>query len=175
MTVESHVADVSSADLARGVMATLEDPRGWSRAGVRFRLDDGAPYRIVLAEPGEVDQLCAPYITSGRYSCQIGPVVALNADRWRQRPSHWGGSLDAYRSMLVNHEVGHLIGQHHARPTCSGPGEPAAVMAQQTKALGGCAPNGWPLEWEVRCAAARTEPLAPPYDPGATATCGPAT
>lgn len=157
----------------RVVQETLTDPRGWVQAGFEIRFRDDAPNVVLLAEPAEVDALCAPYDTGGRFSCQIGPVVALNADRWREAVDSWPGTLGEYRQMLVNHEVGHLLGRHHARPACQEPGAPAAVMYQQSSGVAGCAPNPWPLPWEIECSARHDEPLAPPYEPDAEATCGP--
>ncbi|MFP5322220.1 MAG: DUF3152 domain-containing protein [Acidimicrobiia bacterium] len=156
------------------VRETLLDPRGWQQAGFEFRFSEEAPYRVLVAEGDVVDGTCAPYTTGGEFSCQIGPTVALNAERWREATPTWTGSLDDYRRMLVNHEVGHLLGRHHARPGCDAPGEPAAVMFQQSGGLDRCAPNPWPLPWEIACAARHDEPIAPPYEPDATATCGPA-
>lgn len=155
------------------VRDTLGDPRGWSQAGFEIRFRDDAPHVVLVAEGDEVDALCDPYDTGGRYSCQIGPVVALNADRWREATDTWPGTLEEYRQMLVNHEVGHLLGRHHARPACQEPGAPAAVMYQQSAGVEGCAPNPWPLPWEIECAARHDEPVAPPYEPDASATCGP--
>ena len=154
------------------VRDTLTDPRGWEQAGFEFRFADDAPYRVVVAEPAMVDVTCLPYDTGGRFSCQNGPTVALNADRWREATDTWTGTLDGYRRMLVNHEVGHLLGRHHARPACDGAG-PAAVMFQQSSGLDGCLPNPWPLPWEIACAARHDEPVAPGYEPDAEATCGP--
>jgi hypothetical protein len=155
------------------VAATLLDPRGWTQAGFELRFGDDAAHRVVVADGPDVDAVCAPYTTGGEYSCQIGSTVALNAERWRDATPTWTGSLDDYRRMLVNHEVGHLLGRHHARPGCS-PGGLAAVMFQQSAGLDGCQPNPWPLPWEIACAARHDEPIAPPYEPDATATCGPA-
>lgn len=154
------------------VRSTLTDPRGWEQAGFAFEFTGDAPHAVLLAEPAEVDATCLPYDTGGRWSCQIGPVVALNADRWREATPTWPGSLDAYRRMLVNHEVGHLLGRHHARPACDGAG-PAAVMFQQSSGLDGCEANPWPLDWEIACAARHDEPVAPSYEADAEATCGP--
>lgn len=169
LRIDDRVGIDGFADVVR---ATLTDPRGWPRAGFAFTFDEpGAAYVVVLAEGDEVDALCDPYDTFGLYSCQLGPVVALNADRWRAATPEWTGDLDTYRQMLVNHEVGHLLGQHHPDPQCPTPGEPAPVMAQQSTELGGCLPNPWPLDWEIECAARHDEPLAPSYEPDAVATC----
>jgi hypothetical protein len=92
-----------------------------------------------------------------------GPVVVLNADRWRGATPEWTGDLAAYREMLVNHEVGHLLGLRHPARQCPVPGRPARVMAQQSTELRGCLPNPWPVPDEVARAARHDLPLAPPY------------
>ena len=150
------------ADFVTVVESVLGDPRGWSRAGFALERRDDAPYLVVIAEGPEVDALCRPYDTGGRYSCQLGPVVAINADRWRVATPQWTGDLATYRQMLVNHEVGHLLGQHHRR--CQGAGRPAPVMEQQSTNLGACRPNPWPLDDEIERAARHDLPLAPPYE-----------
>jgi hypothetical protein len=162
--IEVRTSDEATAGFAETVLEILTDTRGWVRAGFHFREDPDAPYTIVLAEGDEVDRLCLPYDTYGLYSCQNGPVVALNADRWRSATPQWPSDLESYRVMLVNHEVGHLLHLHHPRPQCPAPGLPAPVMAQQSTTLEGCVPNPWPLEWEIDLAAARLEPLAPGAD-----------
>ena len=163
--VESRVPDVTTAQLREAVAAVLADPRGWQQAGFVFHLDPGdAPYQLVLAEGPVVDQLCLPLDTDTTYSCQNGPVVALNADRWRTATPSWPGTLGEYRTMLVNHEVGHLLHLHHPMPQCPGQGLPAPVMAQQSATLDGCLANPWPLRWEIELAARSAEPRAPPAD-----------
>ena len=167
--LEVRTRDATTRSFAAIVEQTLTDPRGWSRAGFRLVRDDRAAYLVVLAEKDEVDRLCLPYETYGKYSCQNGPVVAINADRWRRATPEWTGDLATYRQMLVNHEVGHLLGQHHPPdPQCPAAGRPAPVMAQQSTELGGCLPNAWPLRAEIAYAATHVEPLAPPFSPAAT-------
>ncbi|HWB70878.1 MAG TPA: DUF3152 domain-containing protein [Egibacteraceae bacterium] len=162
--IERRTTDTATADFIKAVVGALEDRRGWQRAGFDFVLDPRAAYLVVLGEPEEVDRLCRPYDTAGRFSCQNGPVVALNADRWRAATRQWTGDLAAYRLMLVNHEVGHLLGLHHPQPQCPGAGLPAAVMSQQSTELGGCQPNPWPLDWEIKLAADHSHALAPGPD-----------
>lgn len=172
--LDRRVGDEATAGFDAFVESVLTDERGWSRAGFEFRFGEAdAAYTVVLAEGSEVDELCLPYDTGGRFSCQIGPVVALNADRWRVAVESWPGSLDEYRTMLVNHEVGHLTGQHHPAVRCPGEGQPAPVMAQQSSGVAPCTANPWPLDWEIECAALGLEPLAPPFERDIQLTCGP--
>lgn len=162
--VDVRTDDAATAAFPDAVHDVLTDPRGWIRAGYEFVRDPQAPFRIVIAEGAEVDRLCHPYDTGGRFSCQNGAVVAINADRWRGATAAWPGDLEAYRTMLVNHEVGHLLHLHHPEPQCPEPGLPAPVMAQQSSGPGACRAHSWPLQWEIDLAAERREPLAPGAD-----------
>ncbi|MGI9614634.1 MAG: DUF3152 domain-containing protein [Acidimicrobiales bacterium] len=163
---ESRIGDVSAAELRDEALVILNDERGWPRAGFTFVADDASPMRVVLAEGAEVDQLCLPLVTYSRVSCQNGPVVALNADRWRSAVGHWDAAVADYRGYLVNHEVGHLLGQRHPRPRCPVGGRPAGVMEQQTAGLEGCIGNAWPRPWEIELAAERPVVYAPLPDWG---------
>ncbi|MBV8981299.1 MAG: DUF3152 domain-containing protein [Acidimicrobiia bacterium] len=162
--IERDTDDAATANFASTVDATLHDPRGWTRAGFVFEEADNAPYTILLAEGPEVQQRCRPYDTYGKYSCQIGPLVAITADRWRSATPEWTADLHAYRQMVVDHEVGHLLGLHHR--DCPGAGSVAPVMLPQSTELHGCLPNPWPLPAEVTRAARHDLPLAPGYEPG---------
>ena len=128
------------------------------------RDETAAPYVVVVAEPDEAEARCRPYDVFRKYSCQIGPLVVINADRWRTATSQWTGDLATYKQELINHEFGHLLGQHHPPVQCPHPGQPAPTMAQQSTELGGCLPNPWPLFGEIDRAARHDLPLAPPYE-----------
>lgn len=162
--IEVRSSDPALAGFPAEVNRVLGDPRGWQRGGFRLREDPTAEFRIVLAEPDDAQQLCRPYDVYRKYSCQNGPVVVINADRWRHATPQWTGGLATYRVMLVNHEVGHLLGMPHPEVQCPGPGQPAPIMAQQSTELRGCAPNPWPLDHEIERVARHDLPLAPPYE-----------
>ena len=163
--IERRTRDAATADFASTLQATLTDPRGWQRGDVRLVHDPRARFLVLLAEPDEVQRLCRPYDVYRRYSCQNGPLVALNADRWRHATPQWTASLAGYRQMLINHEVGHLLGLHHpTAPRCPRSGAVAPVMMQQSTELDGCRPNPWPLTHEIALLARHVLPLAPPPD-----------
>ena len=163
LAIESRVDDVSTDELTLVALATLGDPRGWGQANFTFESNPDSANKLVLAEPDVVDELCAPIETGGTSSCQNGPVVVLNAVSWRQMPEGWP-DLDTYRQYMINHGVGHLIGQFHPSNRCPVPGEPEALMAPQTDGLEGCTANAWPLSWEAFIAAKRPVALAPTPD-----------
>lgn len=126
----------------------LQDPvQGWTARGAHRlqRVDDpaAARVRVVLATPATVDRLCARagLDTGGVVSCWTGRFAALNWDRWSGGVAHVP-DLTLYRTYLVNHEVGHGLGNRHR--ACPGPGQLAPVMMQLTLSTYGCRPNGWP-------------------------------
>lgn len=139
---------VDAGEVAAVVSGALEDDRGWQ---TRDDLDfvpvaagaaQAADFMVILASPGLTDRLCAPLRTNGRFSCGRDRRAVLNAWRWEHGAAAYGDNLGQYRTYLVNHEVGHLLGHPHRG--CPGPGRPAPVMVQQTISLDGCAPNPWP-------------------------------
>jgi hypothetical protein len=163
--VELHTSDEATAGFPAAVDAVLHDPRGWQQSGFVFERDDaGGQYTILLAEGPEVQQRCRPYDTYGKYSCQIGPTVAITADRWRVGTPEWTSDLASYRQMVVGHEVGHLIGLHHR--SCPVKGKPAPLMLPQSTELHGCLANPWPLPEEIARAARHDLPIAPGYEAG---------
>ncbi|WP_067499088.1 DUF3152 domain-containing protein [Actinoplanes sp. TFC3] len=143
--VERDIGGLPPNAFADTVTATLADPRGWT-AGGRWRLQrvgPGSPYdfTIYLATPGTRDPLCGD-ASDGYTSCRNAGKVVLNVARWVKGVPHYGAGLATYRQYMVNHEVGHRLGQGHE--LCPGPGEPAPVMQQQTLGLHDCTANAWP-------------------------------
>ena len=138
-------AEISRARVTTIIADILADRRGWeSVKHVRFiavRWSD-AKLRIWIMQPIEIDRRCAPLTTDGYTSCAIGWNVYINADRWKYGAEAAAMNHANYRRYVVNHEIGHALGERH-RP-CPGHGRLAPVMLQQTLGLRGCRPNPWP-------------------------------
>ena len=137
-------------EFATQVNQTLNSPEGWSRLGIRFvRVESGGQFTVWLSEASQVPSF-SPSGCDAIVSCMVGNNVIINETRWVNGSDAWnaaGGSLRNYRHMVVNHETGHWLG--HGHEYCSGPGQPASVMQQQTIDMQGCAPNAWPLQHEL--------------------------
>ena len=148
VTIDGTVG-VDLATLKRQVKETLEDDRGWSRLGVRFEyVESGGSFIFVLAEPSKVPGYGYP--CDDVWNCNVGNYVIANNDRWMHATTPWnaaGGNVRDYRHMTVNHELGHWLG--HGHRGCSGAGQAAAVMQQQSMDLQGCKFNPWPLDSEL--------------------------
>lgn len=147
--IEQGIA-IDRTEVAGKIDEVLAGSQGWSRSGrVAFqRVSRDANTRVILATPDRVDALCAPLRTRGRVSCRRGNNVVVNLSRWRYAVGHWPGSVNTYRTMVINHEVGHRIGFGHSR--CPKRGARAPVMQQQTYSLQGCRANWWPLAGEIQ-------------------------
>lgn len=140
---------VEAVAFADQAMSILNDPRGWGPVdGVSFaRTDTDAEADVVitLASPATTEVLCGELPTNGYTSCGRGRPVNINGDRWVEGAAAFmnaGGSIEDYRSYVINHEIGHSLSHPHER--CPAAGAIAPVMLQQTLTMGSCVPNGWP-------------------------------
>lgn len=136
---------IAKEDVESVVSTTLNDPRSWSPIKqTRFARASyaSARLRIRVLSPRATDRFCAPFRTHGYRSCSKNWDIALNGDRWHLGAAAAAMPLDQYRIYMVNHEVGHSLGEDHE--ACAGPGAMAPVMLQQTIGLDGCFPNPWP-------------------------------
>lgn len=149
VATNGDVGDKSA--FANSVDRALNDPRGWPRAGVVFQqVDDGCDVTVTLAAPEKMPTYST--YCSSEYSCRVGADVIINKKRWARAVDHWlreGGTLAGYRTMVVNHEVGHALGHIDNEQTCGGDGQKAPLMQEQSMFLNGCTVNQWPLDSEL--------------------------
>ncbi|MEU7905988.1 DUF3152 domain-containing protein [Actinoplanes sp. NPDC049118] len=151
------------AGFAAQVEATLGDRRSWTGDG-RLRLqrvagNDPASFTVYLATRDTAGRMCrhggADITVGGRpyTSCRATGKAIINLDRWRLSARPYLAArvpLAAYRQYVVNHEVGHELGESHQG--CPKRGGPAPVMVQQTLTLRGCVPYAWPRRGDRRFA-----------------------
>ncbi|RSX58419.1 DUF3152 domain-containing protein [Bifidobacterium samirii] len=145
----------STVAFANTVYETLNDARGWTRAGAVFTqiADDAcasADMAIILAQAERMTDYSLGCSTE--YSCRVGNDVIVNADRWNGGTDTWlgaGGTLARYRTMVINHEVGHRLGHIDNETWCAAPGAAAPLMQEQSMGLDGCVGNEWPLDGEL--------------------------
>jgi hypothetical protein len=143
-----HETGEHPAEFAAEVDVILGDPRSWIASGqLRLqRVPEGAAanFTVFLATPATSEAMCAAAgVRTARYtSCRTSGRVIINLARWRTSVPNYGAALAVYRAYVVNHEVGHELGNRHE--LCPAAGQPAPVMQQQTLGLSGCLANAWP-------------------------------
>ncbi len=145
--VEKGITAFDTDGFAAKVDEILSDDRSWI-ASKKWRLQRVGPgespnFYVKLATPDTVDRLCGQVglITNGIFSCRAGSNVVINLRRWTNGADGFT-DMEVYRSMVINHEVGHFLGHGHV--FCPGKGRLAPVMQQQTKGLQGCKANPYP-------------------------------
>jgi hypothetical protein len=136
---------ISSVEVETFAEKVLNDPRSWTP--IKKVTFARAPFskarlRVRILTPKATDRFCAPFRTQSYKSCSKNWDVALNSDRWNFGSTFSQMPLGQYRIYLINHELGHSLGEEHR--VCPAPGQRAPVMLQQTVGLKGCTPNPWP-------------------------------
>jgi hypothetical protein len=143
--------DVDGPEFAAAVERTLGDPRSWGSGGTMSFQRVGAAqaaagsfdFKVALVSPGHMETYCPGVGTGGYTSCRYGDRAVINLARWATAVPDYQGDIATYRLYVINHEVGHVLGRGHEQ--CSGAGEIAPVMQQQTLGLQGCVKNAWPF------------------------------
>jgi hypothetical protein len=141
---------VEGAPFAQAVEAVLGDPRSWGSGGrMSFQRVGAAEaaagqfdFKVSLVSPGNMETYCPGVGTGGYTSCRYGERAVINLARWATAVPDYEGDVATYRLYVVNHEVGHVLGNGHQ--DCPGAGQVAPVMQQQTLGLEGCTKNAWP-------------------------------
>jgi hypothetical protein len=152
VTYCSAVKGVSATELPtlrQKLVSTYGDSRGWSLDGtVVFRpVNTGCDFTVWLTAANLMPSFGA--ICDSMWSCRVGPNVVINNDRWQRASPAWnsfGGTIEEYRYMVINHETGHWLGFNHDQ--CPGAGMQAPVMQQQSIDLQGCSFSPWPNDGE---------------------------
>lgn len=141
--VESS-AKLKPNGVAGTIAGVLNDPRSWTGDGqARFALVSAskADVRIQVASTKTAAAVCGSDARAS-YACAKGRTAVINAVQWKTAPASFAGDLTGYRTFLINHAVGLLLGKPEAG--CGGKGQQAPVMMRQGAGLNGCRANPWP-------------------------------
>jgi hypothetical protein len=149
--IEAGVAEDGPAFAAQ-VEQVLSNPHSWGHNGqMRLqRVDSGTvDFRVSLTSSLTVRRLCG-YTLPFETSCYNGELsrAVINDARWVRGAVAYGANIGAYRTYVINHEVGHSFGHGHLQ--CPKAGALAPVMMQQTlgvttPGVGACRTNPWPF------------------------------
>ncbi|MCM2387089.1 DUF3152 domain-containing protein [Streptomyces albipurpureus] len=139
--------------IATEIDGILRDRRGWINSGeASFQRVDSPPYDMVVhvVSPGTTDKLCGAWglDTRGQVNCASRPDLVVNVRRWIELSDQYPDRPADYHALIINHEVGHVLG--HGHRGCPGRGKPAPAMMQQIKGLKGCSANPWVYDEEGR-------------------------
>ncbi len=128
--------------VGRQIAGVLNDPRSWAGSGtVRFALvadPAKADLTFTLAAPRTATSLCAPEPDS----CTDAGDVVIDAGAWLSSSTTFTTRAQ-WQTYLLNHAVGHLLGEKHQG--CPKKGKLAPVMMPQGTNLRGCTSNPWPF------------------------------
>lgn len=156
-TATRGASEAALDEMIGKLAATYADTRGWNAGGkMAFaHVAAGCEYTVWLSAAGQMTSfgtICDDY-----YNCQVGGSVVVNDDRWTQATPPWnatGGSIEEYRTLIIDHETGHRLG-FYDNPACPAAGGPAPVMMQQSIDLHGCVFNRWPTPVELSAVLAK--------------------
>lgn len=128
------------------IQSVLTNKRGWKKFGYNFKyiaFSKNVNFTFYFTSEETIQKICN---LSGLSCADLNSnIIYINANNWRNGSTKSKLSLDDYRTYVINHEVGHIIGKSHV--TCSGFNK-VPVMVQQTLGIGNCKPNPWPLSIE---------------------------
>ena len=126
------------------IVNTLNDRRGWKKFGYNFSYKNNAQHAdfiITIAPNEKIKKICK---FSGLSCADISKnIVYLNLEKWKRGTQKSKLSLDDYRTYLILHECGHIIGKDHIKISDCKPGIKCPIMVQQTLGISNLKPNCW--------------------------------
>ena len=124
--------------LSATAQTALADPAGWALGGqvVFIRQDADCHLHIRIGDADYLKSLSV--MCDQQTTCRVGNEIGLLAAAWQQPSDTWKSGIAAYRTELINHEIGHVLGFDH--PGCL-PDSIKPTLTTQSITLGsGCSP-----------------------------------
>lgn len=135
---------IGVADASK-IASVFSDKTGWALGGrlSLARRENSCNFRINIvpeALMAALDVGC-----KGQTTCLVGNQIDISVSAWQAAPGKWTGTIDAYRTELINHEVGHWLGFQHTPCLASAASSGTPILSAPDVVLGGCSPNWYAI------------------------------
>ena len=106
------------APIIEKIISVLDDKRGCKRLGYNFRYNKdnckNVDFKILFVEQSYIENKC--HFTGLSCADLSDNTIYININRWRRGSKRSLLDLDSYRTYVINHEVGHILGRGHYQP-----------------------------------------------------------
>jgi hypothetical protein len=142
----SYCVTGEARQLADQAGQALAQPAGWTMGGrvVFTRVDQGCHFTLSLRDTVGLNAL-NPSCTK-QTTCRVGAQLAMAQAAWQSAPGWWKTDQPAYRTELINHEVGHWLGFTHA--DCNQPDTKPVIGTPSVILNGSCSPEWYAVPAE---------------------------
>ncbi len=146
---ELELSQIQQTRCINKIVNSIDEKRGWRRLGYEFEYIPNTKRNIDFVIYMSSNEKIIKECDLNGLSCAITPdnIIYLNYTNWRKGIKKTKLNNDDYRTMIVLHELGHILGRGHYE--FGKPNTKAPLMSTQT--LLGCKnhkPNCFPLHWE---------------------------
>ena len=114
---ELELSQIQQTRCINKIVNTIDDRRGWRKLGYEFEYipntKKNIDFIIYMSSNEKIIKECDLY----NLSCCITPVniIYLNYTNWKNGVKKTKLNNDQYRTMVVNHELGHILGRGHVK------------------------------------------------------------
>ena len=132
------------------ILSVLNDSRSWCPKSWKETKEYAkANWAVQLESQEYIDMLPGMKGLSVTFMNEIPRRTLFSFGNWCTVPSPVAHvyTLQEYRTYLINHEAGHMLGLGHPRKGTKK--TPAPIMMQQSRGLYQYTPNTWPLPDEI--------------------------
>ena len=146
---ELELSKIQQTRCINKIVNTIDDKKGWRKLGYKFEYIPNTKINIDFIIYMSSNKKIIKECDLDGLSCAITPnnIIYLNYMNWKNGVKKTKLNNDEYRTMVVLHEVGHILRRGHYE--FGKPGSKAPLMSTQTLlGIGKCKPNMYPLWWE---------------------------
>lgn len=128
------------------IKEVLNDSRGWKKHKYKFKYEPNINLADIIINISSNEEIIRECNFDGLSCANMSTNhIYINIDNWRNGCKKSKLSLQDYRTYIICHEIGHILGRDH-KLSKNYKNKKASVMIQQTFGIGEALPNCWPLK-----------------------------